>query len=140
MHDVRLDHGPIGPVRLDEYGTPVLDIHIRKVARVDGKLTNTIIKTYPQVSQFWTYDPKKFVAAAGVLARLSAEQISRIGAASNGVRTAEHLAAAAELAVVVAAEGIVPGVIEVRRRLLPARDVLFLRRLDLGLGHLFSRF
>jgi branched-chain amino acid transport system substrate-binding protein len=61
MHEVRLTHGPIGPVRLDEYGTPVLDIHIRKVARVNGKLTNTIVKTYPQVSQFWTYDPKKFI-------------------------------------------------------------------------------
>ena len=61
MHDVRLTHGPIGPVRLDEYGTPILDIYIRKVARVNGKLTNTIIKTYPQVSQFWTTDPKKAV-------------------------------------------------------------------------------
>src|SRR6476646_5976539 len=61
MHDVRLTQGPIGPVKLDEYGTPVLDIHIRKVARVNGKLTNTIIKTYPQVSQFWTYDAKQFV-------------------------------------------------------------------------------
>jgi len=61
MHDVRLAHGPIGPVRLDEYGTPILDIYIRRVARVNGKLTNTIIKTYPQVSQFWTYDPKAFV-------------------------------------------------------------------------------
>jgi branched-chain amino acid transport system substrate-binding protein len=62
MHEVRLSHGPIGPVRLDEYGTPVLDIHIRKVARINGKLINTIVKTYPQVSQFWTYDPKKFIA------------------------------------------------------------------------------
>jgi branched-chain amino acid transport system substrate-binding protein len=62
MHDVRLSHGPIGPVRLDEYGTPILDIYIRKVARVNGKLANTIIKTYPQVSQFWTYDPAQFVA------------------------------------------------------------------------------
>jgi branched-chain amino acid transport system substrate-binding protein len=61
LHDVRLTHGPIGPVRLDEYGTPVLDIYIRKVARVNGKLANTIIKTYPQVSQFWTYDPAQFV-------------------------------------------------------------------------------
>jgi branched-chain amino acid transport system substrate-binding protein len=61
MTDVRLTHGPIGPVRLDDYGTPVLDIHIRKVARVNGKLVNTIIKTYPQVSQFWTYDAKAFV-------------------------------------------------------------------------------
>jgi len=61
LGDVRLDHGPIGPVRLDEYGTPVLDIHIRKVERREGKLVNTILKTYPQVSQFWTYDPKLFV-------------------------------------------------------------------------------
>src|SRR5215470_2272534 len=61
LREVRLTHGPIGPVRLDDYGTPVLDIHIRKVARVNGKLVNTIIKTYPQVSQFWTYDPKVFV-------------------------------------------------------------------------------
>ena len=61
MHDVRLTHGPIGPVKLDEYGNPVLDIHIRKVARVSGKLTNTIVNTYPQVSQFWTADPKEAV-------------------------------------------------------------------------------
>jgi branched-chain amino acid transport system substrate-binding protein len=61
MHDVRLSRGPIGPVRLDDYGTPVLDIYIRRVARRDGKLVNTILKTYPQVSQFWTYDPAKFV-------------------------------------------------------------------------------
>ena len=61
MHDVRLSHGPIGPVRLDEYGTPILDIYIRKVARVNGKLVNTILKTYPQVGQFWTYDAAEFV-------------------------------------------------------------------------------
>jgi branched-chain amino acid transport system substrate-binding protein len=61
MHDVRLTHGPIGPIKLDEYSNPILDIHIRKVARVNGKLANTIIKTYPQVSQFWTADPKEAV-------------------------------------------------------------------------------
>jgi len=61
LHNVRLTRGPIGPVRLDEYGTPILDIYIRKVARVNGRLVNSILKTYPQVSQFWTYDPKEFV-------------------------------------------------------------------------------
>ena len=61
MHDVRLHHGPIGSVRLDEYGTPILDIYIRKVARVNGRLANVILKTYPQVSQFWTYNPGEFV-------------------------------------------------------------------------------
>ena len=61
MRGVRLAHGPIGPVRLDEYGTPILDIYIRKVARVNGKLENTILKTYPQVGQFWTYKAAEFV-------------------------------------------------------------------------------
>ena len=61
MHDVRLSRGPIGPVRLDEYGTPVLDIYIREVARVNARLVNTILKTYPQVGQFWTYDAAEFV-------------------------------------------------------------------------------
>ena len=61
MRDIQLTQGPIGPVRLDEYGTPVLDIYIRQVERVNGKLVNTILKTYPRVSQFWTYDPAKFV-------------------------------------------------------------------------------
>jgi branched-chain amino acid transport system substrate-binding protein len=27
----------------------------------DGKLQNTIIHTYPGVSQFWKYDPQKFL-------------------------------------------------------------------------------
>jgi branched-chain amino acid transport system substrate-binding protein len=31
------------------------------VARVNGKLENTILKTYPQVGQFWTYDAAEFV-------------------------------------------------------------------------------
>jgi branched-chain amino acid transport system substrate-binding protein len=61
LHEVRLTKGPVGPIKLDEYGTPIMDIHIRKVARVNGKLTNTIVKTYPQVSEFWTYDPKEAV-------------------------------------------------------------------------------
>ncbi|HUK10976.1 MAG TPA: ABC transporter substrate-binding protein [Stellaceae bacterium] len=61
LHNVHLDHGPIGPVHLDEYGTPILDIHIRKVERHGGRLVNAIIKTYPQVSQFWTYDPATFM-------------------------------------------------------------------------------
>ena len=54
---------PRGDWRLDEYGNPVMNIYIRKVERKGGKLVNTVVKTYPQVSQFWTYDPKAFLAA-----------------------------------------------------------------------------
>lgn len=51
-----------GPVRFDRYGNVVGDVYIRKVARRDGRLVNVVIKTYPNVSQFWTFDPKKFLA------------------------------------------------------------------------------
>ena len=59
---MKLDHGPMGPIRLGEYGKPILNIYIRKVERKDGQLVNTTIATYPGVSQFWTYDPKEFIA------------------------------------------------------------------------------
>jgi branched-chain amino acid transport system substrate-binding protein len=38
------------------------DVFIRKCERKGGALVNTIIKTYPNVSQFWTYDEKAFLA------------------------------------------------------------------------------
>jgi len=62
LHEVKLDHGPMGPIRLGEYGKPILNIYIRKVERKDGRLVNTTIDTYPEVSQFWSYDPQQFIA------------------------------------------------------------------------------
>ena len=50
-----------GPIRFDEYGNVVGNIYIRKVEKKDGRLVNTNIQTYPNVSQFWTYDPKEFL-------------------------------------------------------------------------------
>jgi len=50
-----------GPIRFDDYGNVVGNIYIRKVEKRDGKLVNTNIHTYPDVSQFWTYDPKEFL-------------------------------------------------------------------------------
>src|SRR3954463_9008090 len=51
-----------GAVRFDEYGNVVGDVYIRQVVRKDGRLVNAVVKTYPNVSQFWTYDPKAFLA------------------------------------------------------------------------------
>ena len=50
-----------GPIAFDEYGNVVGNIYIRKVERKDGRLVNTPVYTYPNVSQFWTYDPKEFL-------------------------------------------------------------------------------
>lgn len=62
LHQARLTSGPLGPIHLDEYSKPVLNIYIRKVERKDGQLVNTIVETFPEVSQFWTYEPKAFLA------------------------------------------------------------------------------
>jgi branched-chain amino acid transport system substrate-binding protein len=56
-------HDPRGDWKIDEYGNPVMAMFIRKVERKDGKLVNTVVKTYPNISQFWTFDPKAFLAA-----------------------------------------------------------------------------
>src|SRR3977135_3308059 len=40
-----------GVVKFDEFGNAVGDVYIRKVARKDGRLVNSVIKTYPDVSQ-----------------------------------------------------------------------------------------
>jgi len=52
---------PRGPMHLDSYGNPVQNIYIRKVERVGGELQNTVIHTYPMVSQFWKYKPEEFL-------------------------------------------------------------------------------
>lgn len=61
LRSVNIPESPYGKVKLDQYGQPILDISIRKVEKKDGKLQNTVIKTYPAVSQFWTYAPEEFL-------------------------------------------------------------------------------
>ncbi len=50
-----------GQVRFDQYGNVVGNVYIRKVERKDGRLVNSVIHSYPDVSQFWTYEPKEFL-------------------------------------------------------------------------------
>jgi branched-chain amino acid transport system substrate-binding protein len=50
-----------GPLRIDAYGNPIQNIYIRKVERVGGKLQNSVIATFPEVSQFWKYKPDDYL-------------------------------------------------------------------------------
>jgi len=50
-----------GPVAFDKYGNVVGNVYIRKVERKQGRLVNSVIYTYPNVSQFWTYKPEEFL-------------------------------------------------------------------------------
>jgi branched-chain amino acid transport system substrate-binding protein len=52
---------PRGPIKLDDLGNPTQNVYILKVEKVGGKLTNTVLYTYPMVSQFWTYKADEFL-------------------------------------------------------------------------------
>jgi branched-chain amino acid transport system substrate-binding protein len=52
-----------GPMKMDDLGNPIENVYIRKVERVGGKLQNTVIHTYPNVSQFWTYKQDEYLKA-----------------------------------------------------------------------------
>jgi branched-chain amino acid transport system substrate-binding protein len=62
LHKVSLTDTPRGPVKFDHLGNIVGDVFIRKCERIGGKLVNTVIKRYSNVSQFWTYNEKEFLA------------------------------------------------------------------------------
>ena len=52
----------VGAVRsFDDLGNVVGNIYIRRVEKKGGQLVNAVIKTYPNVSQFWTYNPDEFL-------------------------------------------------------------------------------
>ena len=55
---VALTDSPRGPIKFDHFGNVVGDFYIRRVEKVNGKLVNKTVKTYHNVSQFWTYDEK----------------------------------------------------------------------------------
>ena len=62
LRAVSLTDTPRGPFHFDHLGNVVGSFYIRRCERKNGKLVNTTIKTYPNVSQFWTYDEKWFLA------------------------------------------------------------------------------
>ena len=61
LKKVELPDAPRGPIKLDAYGNPIQNIYVRKVEKKDGELWNTVIHTFPAVSQFWKYNPEEFL-------------------------------------------------------------------------------
>jgi branched-chain amino acid transport system substrate-binding protein len=66
MASLKLDT-PRGPVSMDDMRNPIENIYIKKVEKnkmfgyEKDELWNTVIKTYPNVSQFWTYGKETFL-------------------------------------------------------------------------------
>jgi branched-chain amino acid transport system substrate-binding protein len=62
LRGVSLTDTPRGAFHFDHFGNVVGNMFIRRCERKGEKLVNTIVKTYPDVGQFWTYDEKWFLA------------------------------------------------------------------------------
>ena len=56
-----LSDAPRGAVRFDDFGNPIQNIYVRRVEKAGGRLQNTVIHTFPSVSQFWTYKPEEYL-------------------------------------------------------------------------------
>ena len=62
LRAVSLTDTPRGPFTFDHLGNVVGTFYIRRCEKKGDKLVNTTIKTYPKVSQCWTYDEKWFLS------------------------------------------------------------------------------
>ena len=61
LHKVKLTDLPRGPMELDDFGNPIQNQYVRRVERVNGELQNVVIYTFPNVSQFWNYNPMEYL-------------------------------------------------------------------------------
>jgi branched-chain amino acid transport system substrate-binding protein len=52
---------PRGTINFDKYGEVVQTYYIRKVEKVKGEWQSVPFKSYPAVSQFWTWTPEEYM-------------------------------------------------------------------------------
>ena len=61
LHKVSFTESPRGAFSIDKYGNAVGNVMIRKCEKKGNELVNTVVKTYPNTSQFWTYGDEAFL-------------------------------------------------------------------------------
>ncbi len=67
VREIKLSESALGPMVLDQYGAPVENVYVRKVVATTGeaakyaKTWNVVVKTYPRVSQFWTWKAAEYL-------------------------------------------------------------------------------
>ena len=61
LHKINLKDTPRGAFTVDKQGNAIGSVFIRRCEKKGGQLVNTVIKTYPNVSQFWTYNEAEFL-------------------------------------------------------------------------------
>lgn len=61
--DLTFEDSVFGPLSYDDMNNMVADVYVREVEKNDdGEYVNVPVDTYPEVSQFWTYDKEKYLA------------------------------------------------------------------------------
>jgi branched-chain amino acid transport system substrate-binding protein len=67
IRSVKLSDSPFGPMSIDSYGSDIENVYVTKVEPTPpewskyAKDWNVPIKTYPDVNQFWTYNPQQYL-------------------------------------------------------------------------------
>ena len=61
LRAVEIPNSPRGPLKLDKYGHNIQNIYVRRVDKANNQYQNTVVETYPSVSQFWKYDPETYL-------------------------------------------------------------------------------
>jgi branched-chain amino acid transport system substrate-binding protein len=62
LREAKLIDTPRGPLSFDGYGNVIINAYICEVKKIGDRYANSVIKTYPNVTQFWTYDPNWYIA------------------------------------------------------------------------------
>ena len=57
---------PRGTLKMDEFDNPIQNVYVTRIQKINHPvigpvLTNVPIKTYENVSQFWTWTPEEFL-------------------------------------------------------------------------------
>ncbi len=60
--DIDLSDAPSSAITVDEYNRQVRDFYIVELVDDGGTITDSLVETVPEVTQFWTFDEQEFLA------------------------------------------------------------------------------
>ncbi len=61
LRAVEIPNAIQGPLKVDKYGQAIENMYIRRVDKVGNTYQNTVIETYPLVTQFYKYNPETYL-------------------------------------------------------------------------------
>jgi branched-chain amino acid transport system substrate-binding protein len=62
IRTVDLSGAPSSPIKVDPYNVAIRNFYLVKLVNKNGKIAPTIVKTFKNVSEFWTFKPKTILS------------------------------------------------------------------------------